>query len=219
MILHYFDCRGLAETSRYLLALAETPYTDRRLPLAFGTPGDLSTVDRAAFDAAQPAGEFVAGMDKVPILELEEGGHCIAQSKSIERFLAARTGMLGNTAVEAAQIDAVAEHVRDIKQAYQKVRSIDGEEAKQKAMDGWFDETLPAHSAKLDAALPVCVASCVGVTLAHVAIYVFYTQYVDRAADARQALAGCPQLARIVDYVQGQPAVEKWEAERPRTDF
>ena len=34
---------------------------------------------------------------------------------------------MGANEVEAAQIDAVCEHVRDIKDAYQKVRGIQGE--------------------------------------------------------------------------------------------
>ena len=41
---------------------------------------------------------------------------------AIERFVARRVGCLGADDVEAAQIDAVTEHVRDVKQAYQKVR-------------------------------------------------------------------------------------------------
>ena len=38
----YFDARGLAETTRYMLAWAHVPYEDVRYPLRFGTPGDVA---------------------------------------------------------------------------------------------------------------------------------------------------------------------------------
>ena len=70
MRLRYFDCRGLAETTRYMLAIAGIEYTDDRFPFTFGVPGDFTTVSRPEFDQAQAAGEFAAGMNKVPLLEV-----------------------------------------------------------------------------------------------------------------------------------------------------
>ena len=227
----YFDARGLAETTRYMLAWAQVDYEDYRFPFSFGTPGDFSTVQRPEFEAAQANGDFVAGMDKVPLLEVScphtgssstrlcphaAGGKRVvrlAQSKVIERYVARLVGLAGGTDLEQAQIEAVAEHVRDIKQAYQKVRQ--GTEAEK---DAWFATTLVEHSAKLEAALPFCVASD-NLTLAHFAIYTFYTQFFDRAEEAQATLQHCPQLTRICNLVRSHPEVAAWEARRPVTDL
>ena len=86
--LTYFDARGLAEVTRYLFAISETPYTDKRLPLQFKVPGDFSTIVKEEFDAAKKRGDFRVGMDRVPVLDVD--GVRIAQSKAIERFVARR---------------------------------------------------------------------------------------------------------------------------------
>ena len=57
---------------------------------------------------------------------------------------------MGANEVEAAQIDAVCEHVRDIKDAYQKVRGIQGEEEKKAGMEKWFATDLPEWCGKLE---------------------------------------------------------------------
>lgn len=226
----YFDARGLAETTRYMLAWATVQYEDMRYPFTFGTPGDFSTVQRPEFDAAQANGDFAAGMGKVPMLEVScphagsstrlcpnaAGGKRmvrLAQSKVIERYVARLVGLAGGTALEQAQIEAVAEHVRDLKQAYQTVRK--GTKAEQ---DAWFATTLVEHSAQLEASLPFCVASD-NFTLAHFAIYTFYTQFFDRAEEAQATLQHCPQLTRICNLVRAHPEVAAWEARRPVTDM
>jgi len=89
----YFDVRGVAERVRYLFAVAGASYEDARFPLAFGVPGDFSTVIRKEFDAAKANGELDAGMGKVPLLEID--GLKIPQSKAIERYVAKKYGMMG----------------------------------------------------------------------------------------------------------------------------
>jgi len=51
--LHYFDARGVAETTRYMFAATKTSYEDKRYSLTFGVPGDFSTISRPEFDAAK----------------------------------------------------------------------------------------------------------------------------------------------------------------------
>ncbi len=224
----YFDVRGYAETTRYMLAWAKVQYEDMRYPFSFGTPGDFSTISRPEFNAAQANGDFAAGMGKVPLLEVScphagggarlcpnaAGGQRVvrlAQSKAIERYVARLVGLAGGTALQQAQVEAVAEHIRAIKQAYQKARQ--GAEAEK---DEWFATTLVEHSAKLEASLPFCVASD-NFTLAHFAIYTFYTQFFDRAEEAQATLQHCPQLTRICNLVRAHPEVAAWEARRPVT--
>ncbi len=224
MRLRYFDCRGLAETARYMLAIGGIEYVDDRFPFTFGSPGDFSTIKRPEFDAAQAAGEFTAGMDKVPVLEV--GGQTIAQSKAIERYIARRAGLAGNTDIEAGQIDAVAEHVRDIKQAYQPCRKIEDSEAREEAMRKWFEDTLPALSSKLEAALPACVCpaepACPAqnhVNHAHVSLYCLYHGFFDNRHGAQAAIEHCPRIQAACAGVACHPAVKQWEAERPDTAF
>ena len=54
--LTYFNVRGLAETTRFLFAAAKQDYEDKRFPIAFGTPGDFSTLQRPEFDKAKETG-------------------------------------------------------------------------------------------------------------------------------------------------------------------
>ncbi len=91
--LSYFDARGVAETTRYMLAVTKTPYEDFRYGFTFGTPGDFSTVQRPEFDAAKAAGKLDANLGRLPLLEVD--GTVIGQSKTIERFVAKRVGMMG----------------------------------------------------------------------------------------------------------------------------
>lgn len=74
--LTYFDGRGLAETSRYLLALAGAKWEDHRLPIEFKPDGPPV---RAEFDALKASGALPFG--QVPLLEFD--GKKIAQSKAI----------------------------------------------------------------------------------------------------------------------------------------
>merc|ERR1719486_1043995 len=121
MKLSYFDARGVAETTRYMLAVTKTPCEDFRYGFTFGTPGDFSTVQRPEFDAARAAGKLDANLGRLPLLEAD--GKVFGQSKTIERFVAKRVGMMGANAVEEAQIDCICEHLRDCKDKYMKAKT------------------------------------------------------------------------------------------------
>merc|ERR1719272_2061776 len=102
---------------------------------------------RPEFDAAKAAGELDASGGKVPLLTVD-GTEKIGQSKAIERYLTKALGLAGSSDVEAAQIDAISETVRDIKDSYQKVKGEDATKAK------FFAEDLPAALALLEKSLP-----------------------------------------------------------------
>mmetsp|Transcript_19399 Transcript_19399/g.23547 ORF Transcript_19399/g.23547 Transcript_19399/m.23547 type:complete len:147 (-) Transcript_19399:8-448(-) len=124
MKLTYFDLRGVAERSRYLLAIAGVDYEDERFSFKFGTPGDFSTIIRPEFDQAKASGRLDISLGKVPLLETDDG-KIIPQSKSIERYIAKKYGMMGATDEEAAYIDALAEHQRDAQDAYKAAKAKD----------------------------------------------------------------------------------------------
>ena len=137
----YFNGRGLAETSRLILAVAGVDYEDYRYPLEVLDWATFNMV-REEFDKDKSEGKLEKSMGKVPFLVVkDEGGNevTICQSKAIERYLAHRYGFMGSSELEAAQIDSLCECVRDFKDLYQPVRKM---ENKEEAMQKWFGETL-----------------------------------------------------------------------------
>ena len=140
--LSYFDARGVAETTRYMLAVTKTPYEDFRYGFTFGTPGDFSTVQRPEFDAAKAAGKLDANLGRLPLLEVD--GQVFGQSKTIERFVAKRVGMMGANDLEAAQIDCICEHLRDCKDKYMKAKTNPETKA------AYFATEMPEFMAKVE---------------------------------------------------------------------
>ena len=94
MKLTYFNIRGLAETSRFLLSLGGEEYEDFRYPLEVI---DMSKYEmkKEEFDKDKGDGKLVTSLNKVPFLEVD--GVIIPQSKSMERFLARRYNMMGTS--------------------------------------------------------------------------------------------------------------------------
>src|SRR4051812_27413006 len=89
LTLVYFNAKGLAETSRILLALAHVDYVDQRYPIEIVDPIKHIYV-RNEFDIDKKAGKFDKSMGKLPILRVKDfyGTFTeIAQSKAIERYI------------------------------------------------------------------------------------------------------------------------------------
>jgi glutathione S-transferase len=143
----YFNGRGVIENARILLAIAGVQYEDYRYPI------DIATYARPEFDEDKKKNIFDVNMGRIPILEVN--GVQIGQSKPIERFIARESGLMGSNSIEAALIDMVTEHVRDIKQAYNDAKAgKTGED--QKAAKTEFitnPEKLPSWFAKLEKTL------------------------------------------------------------------
>jgi glutathione S-transferase len=116
-------------------------------------------------------------MMRLPILEVD--GIAIGQSKSIERFVAKKYGFVGVDDLETAQIDMIDEHMRDIKDAYKKVRDgISDEAAKSAAVDKFFVTDLPGWFDKLEKALKLTSTTpgvSVGSNLSHADLSIYYT--------------------------------------------
>ena len=97
----YFNARGVCENTRIMLAIANVQYEDFRFPV------DFKTFARPEFDAAKADGKTLVGnMGRAPVLQLPNG-KTIGQSKTIERFIAAKHGFLGSDEIEAALVDMV----------------------------------------------------------------------------------------------------------------
>lgn len=214
--LTYFDVRGVAETSRLMFAAAKQEYTDERFNMKMemkdGKP-DWSTLQRPEFDAAKAAGELDASNGKVPMLTVD--GQKIGQSKAIERYLAKALGLAGSNDIEAAQIDAVTETVRDIKDAYQKAKGDPATKEK------FFAEDLPAGLALLEKSLPKGSGPfLVGSTISYadICIFMFLTDKSGFFDDFDKAKAAYTPVARVkaaMEAVEANAEIADWIAKRP----
>jgi len=214
MKLVYFNVRGLAETSRMIFALAEQEYEDFRYPLEVV---DMSThqMVKDEFDKDKEDGKLLSSLNKVPYLEVDN--QIIPQSKTIERFLATRFNMMGESYIERARIDSICECVRDFKDMYQKVRVA---EDKATAMNEWFTVTLVERLTLLENLLGddgFSVGS--NTSLSDVVLYSFITNFFDNKEASMNATLAAPKLRKIIDRVHSLPQMVQWLENRPKTDF
>jgi glutathione S-transferase len=218
--LSYFNGRGLAETSRMLFAVAGVEFEDFRYPLTV-IDWSIFKFQRDEFDADKTAGKLWRSMDKLPTLEV--GGNVIFQSKAIERFLAYKFGLMGNTPEEAAFVDSICETIRDFKDAYQKVRSVSAEE-KDAAFAKYFDETLPIQLNSLECILVSHNANSYYVlgdnlSLADIVIFGFLTDFFDNKERVTSVYVKYDKFKNIVESVGNLEKMKQWLATRPETPF
>ena len=214
--LMYFDGRGVVETARCLLAVANITYEDKRFSIS------CDAREFPEFAAARARGEFKANMDQAPLLVVDDN-ISIGQSKAIERFIAHRGGLMGSNDMEAAQIDCICEHIKDIKDKYSKVKAITDATEKEAALNKWFTAEFSEWLSKLEASLPSSHAPgcCVGnkVSYADVCVWSLLADFFDNKEGVAASVKPCAQLVSIVDAVAALPALQKWLAERPRTNW
>ena len=216
MKLCYFNGRGLAETSRLLFAINGEEYEDFRYPLKVIDFSKHEMV-KEEFDKDKLDGKLVHSLNKLPYLEVD--GCIIPQSKAIERFLAKRFNLMGETDIQSGQIDSICECVRDFKELYQKVRGLP-EDEKAKGMNEWFTGTL-VEKLKLLENLLGENGHAVGdkLSLADVVVFSFITQFFDNKEASYNATLATPKLKEIVDSVGKNEKVIEWLEKRPMTDF
>jgi len=139
----------------------------------------------------------------------------ISQSHAIERYLATEFKLIGDTHVEAAQIDSVGEQINDLKQAYAKAKESND-------VKKFFEEDLP-RSFQAFNKLAETVGSngfIVGkkLSLADIQLYNFCQSFDDQAL-VTKALESAKALKAAVNSVPENENLKKWIAERPKTQF
>jgi prostaglandin-H2 D-isomerase / glutathione transferase len=231
LTLNYFNGRGLAETSRLILAVVDKKYKDFRYPLEVIDWKTYNMV-RKEFDEDKASGKLWKSMGKLPFLEV--GGQVISQSKSIERYLARKYDLMGENDEQGALIDSYCEYIRDFKTAYQTVRKA---ENKEEAMAKWFGETLPEKlssfdkilcentdfqniSSKITSVLETERFSVgVKLSLADIVIYSFLVDFFDNKEGVKKSFEKCKMLNKIVNTVGENPKIKKWVENRAETAF
>ena len=221
--LKYFDARGAAEGCRLIFAIAGEEYQDSRFELI---PGKMES---PAFLAAKEGGDLAMNLDRAPVLITPEGV-TIGQSKAIERFLARRFGLMGETEVEGALIDCIAEHCRDVKDAQMRKRfsmfvKDRTDEEKAEAQKEWFETDMPSMLAKIEATIETVATTkgfAVGSSLSYADVCIYsllkecFPIYKEPTLEAAK---DCPRLLEICDSVSSNPKVSQWIEERPATNF
>ena len=168
-------------------------------------------MQRPEFDAAKAAGKLDANLGRLPLLEVD--GQVFGQSKTIERFVAKRVGMMGSNAVEEAQIDCVCEHLRDCKDKYMKAKTNPETKA------AYFATEMPEFMAKVEKTCVgpwLCGSKC---TLADAAAFVFVKEFFDDVESSTKAIAACPKISAAVEAFGKLPEVKQWQDARPKTMF
>lgn len=222
LTLKYFDARGAAETTRVLLAIGGLQYEDKRYKIG---PG----FDAPEFKAEKESGALLLNLNRAPILMTDEGS--IGQSKSMERYVAREAGLMGRSSFEAATIDMVAEHVRDVRDAQQrkgfsKMARGKTDEEKATLSAEWYGADLPGWLDRLEA----CVVQlsgqgathAVGGRISYADVCIWSLLREGSAEDVElvtKAAAGCKTLQCIADGVAALPAVSEWVKSRPVTSF
>jgi len=219
----YFNARGAAEGSRLIFAIAGQDYEDQRFDIL---PGTMESPD---FQNAKEGGDLAMNLDRAPVLITPEG-ITIGQSKAMERFLAQTFGLMGSSDTDAALIDCISEHCRDVKDAQMRkrfsmfVRDRTDEE-KEQAQTEWFETDMPAMLAKLEACVKTISTSkgcSVGssISYADVSIYLLLKECFPAYQEATlEAAKDCPLLLEICDSVSNHPSVKRWIETRPDTNF
>merc|ERR1711957_908052 len=123
----------------------------------------------------------------------------------------------GSSDVEAAQIDAISETVRDIKDSYQKAKGDDVTKEK------FFSEDLPAALVLMEKSLPAGSGPwLIGskISYADVVAFGFLAApkgFFDDADKAKAAFSKCTRISAAMDAVAGNADLQKYIANRPDT--
>ena len=225
--LNYFNGKGMGETSRLIMVAAGAKFEDYRYPIKII---DWSTynIERKEFDDDKAAGKLWKSMGKVPFLNVGKG--VISQSKAIERYLATRFKMMGDTLEESALIDSYCEYIRDYKTAYQAVKR---KENKEEALSEWFNKTLPEKLMAFDKLLfgnmdfqnmitpPSNRQFAVGnkLSLVDIVIYSFLKNFFDNKEAVATACDNCIVLKNIVKSVSENQKIKDWVENQESTPF
>lgn len=221
--LKYFDVRGAAETSRVLLALGGENYDDARYKI------DPKTFQSTEFIEAKKNGDLRMNLNRAPVL-ITPDGQTIGQSKAIERYLARRLGLFGQTPEDEAIIDCIQEHCRDVKdaarqKAFSKFTKNKTDEEKARDRAEWFEKDMPEMLGKIEEALKETsvnpsYAFGTSATYADVAIWALLRDCTaDDIDDTTKAAEKCHMLNAIADQIASNPGVSKWLSERPESMF
>jgi len=213
--LSYFNVRGFAEPIRYLFVIGGRPFEDFRYPVEF-----VNGFKADEWEADKKSGKFAFALNQIPVLETPK--FQLGQSRAIQRYLARDFGLNGSNEIEAAQIDAFCEHVRDL--AQQRGDAVRKVERKDSGAAGtvWVNEQLPLWLPELEAAISGPDGYVVGNRTSVADIVLFFTFadiFIDDLAAVTKQLESTPKIAAIVKRIGELPEIVSYRNSRPQTPF
>jgi len=222
-ILTYFTGRGRAELSRLLLAEAEIPYEDYRIP-----HDDVNWIPKKEH---YPFGQL-------PAFEKLGTKLKISESCAIERYIAKIGGLYGENDEEAAHIDMVYEFFKSFIPSFLTIAWMKDGDDKSSKLSTFNNDELPKYNKLLtnifqnDPHKPSISPSSIDkifltktspiffvgrkVSLADIA---FYRGYAEILAVNSGALKEFPYLQALFERVRDRPNIVKWVKERPQTTW
>jgi len=205
LTLSYFQGRGRAEISRFLLAQAGLVYEDERLT------GEQWAVRKPK-----------APQGQMPYITVD--GKSFGQSNAIERYIARIGGLAGSSALEWATIDSLAQALNDASPNFIKAVSPfenKTEEEKVPKLAAYFATDFKTWTPFFEKALKGNKAGAgffVGskVSYADIAIWYFYSLHKQVKPDA---FADFPLLDAFIGRIGALPRIAHWIKTRPPAAF
>jgi len=220
----YFNGRGLAEGARLLFTVAKVPFVDERYSFVRNADGSVIRPEWEANKANRELFPFA----KIPVLVLPDGTS-IAQSRSIERFVAKKFGLMGSNEVESALIDSIIEQMNDLRKAYNDARWKQDEGISLRNFVTkdllpfleLFELWLERRSNKSNNTTPYFVGE--NLSYADVALYyvlwLFENGNDDEKRGVAEALKKTPKVNALKEAVAAIPQLQEYVAKRPVTQF
>jgi len=198
--LTFFQAKGRAELTRFILAYGDISYTDER-------------ITREEF-AARKA-ELTFG--QLPVLTVD--GVTISQSIAIARFVAKEVGLLGNTSLEAAQADEMVDSATDLmNKGGAAFFELDPE--KKKVLMAKHQEEVVTYFTKVEKILDgrggqFLVGNALTWADLNLYAYLDIMEEMSGAEAVTALLTLCPKIADLRNRVGKLPNIEKWLQNRP----
>jgi len=202
MKLTYFNLRARGEPARLILEQAGVAYEDHRIESPFADPGPWME-----YKSKTPYGQL-------PVLK--DGDLEIAQSMTIARYVANKTGLGGNNAAESAQMDEVVDTLSDATNKQYDAFLFEKDETKKKELQKAFNSTyLPNLFSQLEKRLAErgCEYFAAGrLSWADILFFHFAVELPDQ-----EVIKGYKLINMLFTRVANLPKIKCWVDRRPVT--
>lgn len=194
--LTYFKGRGRAESTRWMLAVAEEPFANAPIE----TPAELA--------ALRASGKLP--FDQMPLLEID--GHCLSQSSAMTRYLARKAHLYGSNEEDAMWIDLITGVIADFAETSIQAAFKPSPEVAMADLSARFSKFGPRFEARIEQAGH---GFCAGtrISMADVLLCEALSGYLEWIPDV---LADTPSLASLYERVTRLPSIAAYLASELR---
>ncbi len=195
-VLHYFNGRGRAETTRWMLAANQVAFENAVIE----TPAQMAALRASG----------LLPFDQIPLLEID--GHAISQSSAMIRYLARRGDLYGDTSECALWCDMTAGVAADLSEAPMQAAFLPTPEQAHTLISTRFAKFAPLLEARLNENATGFVAGR-RLTFADIVLAEALSGCLDRVPDLLDPYLG---LANLYRHVTGLPGIAAYLASPQR---